>query len=132
MTDTAAQQTDHQTRLDRYYENIREEHRTNAAKRRAFREKLFGSKDEADWLAPPPLADFDALLAEHAAQLRNVALQVMGNALSDDHSLDGHVSAVGALTRVVQTNIAIAKVLGGRRADSKTVHGVSPDADPQE
>lgn len=97
------------------------------AQRLQFRSKLFGSQDKFDWLAPPPVEDLDAMLGEHAAQLRNAARCITESALQDD-TAKNTVAAVTTLTRVVQANLAIAKVL----AKSKTVRGVTESKDAQD
>jgi hypothetical protein len=114
--------------LDQWYA---EQQRRRAANRLRD-EKLYGSADIADWMAPPPLTDLDTQLAEHAAQLRNVARRVSGDALITDHGIEKHIKLVTALTRVIQTNVAIAKVLkAAAAATSKTVHGGEAPRDPQ-
>ncbi len=100
--------------------------------REAFRQKLFDTPDELAWQAPPPLEDFNALLAEHAAQLRNAVRQTMGFALADDNDCKANASAASALTRLIQTNIAIAKVLGVGDETSKTVRGGPEPKDAQD
>jgi hypothetical protein len=109
------------------------EARERQARREAYAAwcaKLYGSGDEMDWCKPAPLDDLDTQLAEHAAQIRNVARNVTSDVLSGSNNADKQIKFVGALTRLVQVNVAIAKVLGGHRADSKTVHGVpaAPEA----
>ena len=91
-------------------------------KRAELRAKLFGSADSFDCQAPAPIADYDALLAEHAAQLRNVVRHTMSFALWDDAGIKDNAMTASALTRLIQANIAIAKVLGAREI-SKTVRG---------
>lgn len=93
--------------------------------RRKYLERLMGSAEDFDWEAPAPLADYDAQLGEHAAQLRNAARYLMGKVLDDDNARA--VQAAGALARLIGTNLAIAKVLkAADRANAKTVHGVPP------
>ncbi|HXC53813.1 MAG TPA: hypothetical protein VNU97_00810 [Rhizomicrobium sp.] len=107
----------------------RHEEAQEAAARHAARErflgKLFGSSDRHDWLAPAAIEDFDDLLSCQAAQLQNAARFTLEDVLSDHISLEGRAKAVGALTRLVQTNIAIAKALrtAEPEAKSKTVRG---------
>ncbi len=98
-------------------------------RRAALQEKLFGSAELYDWQAPAPIENFDTLLAEHAAQLRNAVRQAMGFVLSDDGDAKDNALAASALTRLIQANIAIAKVL---RETSKTVRGGAPAADAQD
>jgi len=86
------------------------------------RERLYGSADSIDWQAPAALADFDALLAEHAAQLRNAVRCTMEFVLWDDAGVKDNAMSASALTRLIQANIAIAKVLG-KHETSKTVRG---------
>ncbi len=96
-------------------------------RREAFRERLFDSPDALVWQAPPPVDDFDALLAEHAAQIRNAVRQTMGIVLNDGNKPQSITQAAAALTRLIQANIAIAKVLGAKdtRETPKTVRGVA-------
>ncbi|MEJ0028450.1 MAG: hypothetical protein WDN01_20700 [Rhizomicrobium sp.] len=111
------------------------EYRANRAayrKRRAeLQEKLFGSPELYDWQVPAPVEDFDALLAEHAAQLRNAVRQAMGFVVSDDLGAKASAVAAAAVARLIQTNIAIAKVLGSRTR-SKTVHSGAQPTEPQD
>jgi len=99
-------------------------------KREAFRKKLFDAPDELTWCAPPPVENFDALLAEHAAQLRNAVRHAMEYALEDTNGQKSNALAASALTRLIQTNIAIAKVIGS--ATSKTVRGGTASTEPQD
>jgi len=103
-----------------------------AKERQEFRTKLFGSSDCHDWQAPSPVENFDELLAEHAAQLRNAARHAMGITLDDGHGPETLAQAASALTRMIQTNIAITKVLGAQRETSKTVRGGSKAKDAQD
>jgi predicted RNA-binding Zn ribbon-like protein len=100
-------------------------------RREELRAKLFGSPDAYGRQAPAPIEDFDALLAEHAAQLRNVVRHAMAFAVWEDAGGTEIALSASALTRLIQTNIAIAKVLGVR-ATSKTVRGGAPEKDTQD
>ena len=80
------------------------------AKRAAFLNGLLGA-DPLERLAPPPLEDFDAQLCEHAAQLAKAARHVMGDVLDDTACLTSRALAIGALTKMIQANIAIAKTI---------------------
>ena|SRR5258707_6504673 len=99
------------------------QHEAWRKRRREYREKLFGSTDPIAWQAPPADVDFDALLAQHAAQLRNAVSLTMEYALSDDVDLKDRPGVLGSLTRMIQTNVAIVRVLRGGTEKSKTVHG---------
>ena len=98
------------------------------AEREAYRQKLFDAPDALTWQVPPPVENFDALLAEHAAQLRNAVRHAMGFALADNRDCEANALAASALTRMIQTNIAIAKVIG----TSKTVRGGVGAEEPQD
>ncbi|HEX4304292.1 MAG TPA: hypothetical protein VHZ78_15980 [Rhizomicrobium sp.] len=95
------------------------------AKRKLFLEALLGGSDPLTWQMPPEIDDYDALLAQHAAQLRNAVRYMMGEALDDDRSPERRNMAAGTLTRMIQANIAIAKTaLSAKpRGKSKTGHG---------
>lgn len=113
---------------ERNAREIREHREAQAAyraQRKLFLEKLLGGSDPLTWQMPTEIDDFDALLAQHAAQLRNAVRYMMGEALSDDASAEQRIGAAGALTRMIQTNIAIARKLLPKdaREMSKTGHG---------
>ncbi len=112
-------------------ERHRAEHAAWRQRREEYLQKLFGAADPLDVHAPAAIADFDALLGEHAAQLRSVARYTMGFTISDELSIDRHIQTAGSLVRLIQTNVAIAKVLAPR-AKSKTVRGMAKDEDPQD
>jgi hypothetical protein len=122
--------------LDERYERVmREEHeqlaRAEAARSR-FLETLLGA-DRMAWQAPPAIQDFDSLLCQHAAQLNNAIRYAMGDALRDGSSTENRSKAMLAITRMIQTNIAIAKVLDPEPpANSKTVHGGDGVRRPQD
>lgn len=122
MTETA---TDWRAREDQRQAALEAERAAFLKKRAELRRKLFGSADDFDWQAPAPTEDMDALLAEHAAQLRNAARQAMTFVLDDDNGVKSNALAASALTRLIQTNIAIAKALGAKDASetTKTVRG---------
>ncbi len=120
---------------ERYERERREEHeqldRAEAA-RKQFLESLLGA-DRLAWQAPPEIQDFDALLCQHAAQLNNAIRYAMGDALRDGSSTERRSMAMVAITRMIQTNIAIAKVLDPEPpAKSKTVHGGDGVRRPQD
>jgi hypothetical protein len=93
-------------------------------KRAIYREKLFGSSDPVDCHAPQAIEDFDALLAQHAAQLRHAIAYTMEAALDDDVLVRERPKVIASLARLVQTNVAIAKVLRDKKTkNGKTVHG---------
>ena len=119
-------EVDHQIAEEK---RLRDEYR---AERLSFKQRLLGSEDAYDWQVPSRIEDFDALLSQHAAQLSNAARVTMEHALSADIKVEAQAMAVGALTRLIQTNIAIAKVLGSGIAKSKTVHGVATPKEPQD
>ena len=113
---------------------IAEERRQRAewrAERLRFKQKLLGADDALDWQAPPKIEDFDALLCQHAAQLSNAVRVTMARVLSDDSEAEVQTKAANALTRLIQTNIAIAKTVAPV-SKSKTVHGVRRPKDPQD
>ena len=122
--------------LDESYERVmREENEqiTLAQEARArFLESLLGA-DRMAWQAPPAIQDFDSLLCQHAAQLNNAIRYAMGDALRDGSSMENRSKAMFAITRMIQTNIAIAKVLDPEPpAKSKTVHGGDGVRRPQD
>jgi hypothetical protein len=96
-------------------------------RREEFLAELLGPSGVARY-APPPITDFDAQLGEHAAQVAKLARLTMNYALNEDATLEHQISAINAVTRLVQTNISILRALG---AKSKTVQGVSADKEPQ-
>src|ERR1700685_1384083 len=101
---------DWHAREDRRQAELEARRQEYLKKRAELRDRLFESADEFDRQAPAPIADFDALLAEHAAQLRNAVRYTMEFALWDDARVKDNVQSASALTRLIQTNIAIAKV----------------------
>ncbi|HEY4940518.1 MAG TPA: hypothetical protein VII56_03760 [Rhizomicrobium sp.] len=125
---------DAEAQVDR---EIAEERRLRAewrAERLRFKQKLFGADDALDWQAPPEIEDFDALLCQHAAQLSNAVRMTMSRVLSDDIEAEAQNKAANALTRLIQTNIAIAKTVApvAPIRKSKTVHGVPKAKEPQD
>jgi hypothetical protein len=80
-------------------------------KRKEFRQKLFGTDDPVALLAPQALEDYDDLLGEHAAQLRNAVRYAMEDAVSDSIRIEQRLPALAVLARLVQTNLAIAKAM---------------------
>ena len=105
------------------YEKQRAAERAAARARRAeFLNGLLGA-DQFARQAPPPLQDFDTALCEHAAQLTKAARHVMGDVLDDTACLESRSLAIGALTRMIQANIAIAKTLDPN-VPTKTIQGV--------
>ncbi len=109
---------------------IADYHAQQRNKRKAFLDDLLGTCDKLEWQAPKAIEDFDALLGEHAAQLRNAARYVMGRVLLDDANPEQGAAAASALTRLIQTNISIARVLA--TAKSKTVRGGVEAREPQD
>lgn len=125
-------QEDWRDRFEREEREREERAAAREAAREQFHIKLYGSAERFDWAAPPSVEDFDAMLGEHAAQLRNAARHVTESALHDRSPKDMAV-VVGTLTRVVQTNVAIAKVLRQKDHEtSKTVHGATRQKGPQD
>jgi len=109
----------------------RRRHEEFLAARKRHLESLMGSDNRFDWEAPKPLADYDAQLGEHAAQLRNITRYLVGQVLDDDNKQS--VQTAGMVARLIGTNLAIAKVLKvGDAATSKTVRGVPPADDHQD
>ena len=123
----------------------------NRVARDAFLKELFGGGDRKSWLVPQPVADLDATLAEHFVQLRNAVRYALEDAIDDDRTDERRNLAQTAVTRMVQTNLAIAKALKAppprgfdfrmtvehkgtapSRAVSKTVRGGAPDKDAQD
>lgn len=119
--------------------------------REGFLKDLFGGGDRQSWLVPQPVVDLDATLAEHFAQLRNAVRYALEDAIDDHRTPERRNLAQTAVTRMVLTNLAIAKVLKAppprgfdfrmtvehkgvapTRAISKTVHGGDRPKDPQD
>lgn len=96
-------------------------------RRQKFLDELIGPYG-VERFAPQPANDFDALLGEHAAQIAKLTRLSLNYALNDDMNLNSQINAANAVTRLVQTNVAIVRVL---RAKSKTVQGVQPEKEPQ-
>ena len=120
--------------VDRELADERNQDAEREAARKTFLDELFGSSDRLDWQAPSAVEDFDAVLRQHAAQLRNAVRHVMGDVLWDAYSMERRAKAIGALTRMIRTNVAIARALDTKAptAKSKTVHGVGAPKDPQD
>jgi len=127
--------------IEEHTEKVRreiEEARTRAsawrAQQAARKARLLGGDDQVEWQAPAPLADFDSLLGEHAAQLKNAARMVMGQVLDDGtaQSAREQAVAVAGLTRIVQTTLAIARALGSNGATAKTVHSAAAMSQAQD
>jgi len=119
-------------RMNREMREEREKIARAEAERERFLESLLGA-DRLAWQAPPEIQDFDSLLCQHAAQLNNAIRYAMGDALRDRASIESRSLAMGAITRMIQTNIAIAKVLDPEPpAKSKTVHGGEGVRRPQD
>ena len=119
--------------------------------REKFLRELFGSDDIRTWLAPPPVTDLDAGLAEHFAQLHNAVRYALADAIDDRETAERRNLAQTAVTRMIQVNLALAKALKAppprgfdfrmtvehkgvapTRAISKTVHGGDRPKDPQD
>jgi len=66
--------------VDREMAAEREAHAAWKARRKLFLDQLLGGADPLTWQMPTEIDDFDALLAQHAAQLRNVVRYMMGEA----------------------------------------------------
>jgi len=100
-------------------------------KRREYRMAMFGTDDPIAMQKPLPVEDFDGMLRVQAAQLRNLVHSLMAEAMYDGDPVSKRAPALYALTRMVQTNVYIARTLA-KSADSKTVRGVSTLRDPQD
>jgi len=120
------------TRMRRIEREEKERLDARYERRAEFRRKLFGTDDAVAMQTPPPVEDYDAMLGQHAAQLKHAIGYTMGYALSDDVSLKDHAQVVASLTRMIQANIVIARTLGASRETSKTVHGVARPKDAQD
>jgi len=102
-------------------------------KRVIYREKLFGSSDPVDCQVPQAIEDFDALLAQHAAQLRHAIAYTMEAALSDDVRVLERPKVIASLARLVQTNVVIARALRDKKSkNGKTVRGGAKAGGPQD
>lgn len=113
-------------KLDSDLEELEERQKAERAAARRRREEFLDGLLGADPFArqaPPPLEDFDAALCEHAAQLTKAARHLMGDVLNDDASLERRSLAIGALTKMIQANIAIAKTIDPI-VPAKTIHSV--------
>ena len=118
--------------VDREIAEARRQRAEWCAERLRFKQKLFGADDALDWQAPTEIEDFDALLCQHAAQLSNAVRMTMGLVLFDDAKPEAQAMAANALVRLIQTNIAIAKVVAPAGEKLKTVRGVPARKDPQD
>jgi len=77
---------------------------------------------------PQTVPEIDAVLAEHLAQLRNAVRYTMQTAIDDGSEIpNAATSPLRAITRMIQVNLGIAKVLR-RQPDAGVakVHGVMP------
>ena len=117
-------------RMDRVRRNESERQAGHKASRQEFLRRLLGGKDALAWQVPPQIEDFDALLLQHAAQLNNAVRYTMEFALCDGIGVSEHTMVIGSLTRMIQTNIAIAKAMTGEK--SKTVRGGPARKYPQD
>jgi hypothetical protein len=104
-----------------------EENNARYERRQEFLAELLGPAGVTRY-APPPVSDFDAQLGEHAAQIAKLTRLALNYALNDDWNFDNRIDAANTITRLIQTNVAIARVL---RAQSKTVQGVQQDRETQ-
>ena len=98
--------------------------------RKEFLDKMLQGDDMAAWLAPSECAPSDEVLSEHMAQLRTAVRYAMQFALADDMTFERNMAAANAATRMIQANIALAKVLNA--ANAKTVRGVSRRVESQD
>ena len=89
--------------------------------RRALRAKLLPGTDMFAWVAPDATPPSDELLAEHCAQLRTMVRYTLQYVLDDSIDSQANMRAADAATRMIRTNIALAKALDAKNA--KTVRG---------
>jgi hypothetical protein len=112
------------------------EHNALCALRRAQRRKLTEtllSDDLLSRIAPQAHPGSDEVLAEHLAQLRTVVRYALQFVLADDLSLETNLSAANTTQRLIQTNIALAKVLSASESTkSKTVRGGRARKEPRD
>jgi hypothetical protein len=101
------------------------------ARREAFLADLFETDDYKSQIAPPKPVDHDALLEEHLAQLHNAVRDAMQYAIADDCDVQSKMVAVGGMTRMIRTSLAIALALRDGKK-SKTVHGGAEAREPQD
>ncbi|MGZ6021687.1 MAG: hypothetical protein ACXWLQ_03675 [Rhizomicrobium sp.] len=103
------------------------------AERQAFLQKFMLGPDVVSWVAPDGCAPSDEVLAEHMAQLRNVIRYALQYAFAEDEPLSASLSAANAATRMIQTNVALAKALKlSGSTNSKTVRGGRRKKEPQD
>ena len=105
-------------------------HELRKAQRKKLVETLL-SGDLFSRVAPDAHPGSDEVLAEHLAQLRTVVRYALQFVLADDMSLATNLSAANTAQRLIQTNIALAKVLGAT-AKSKTVRGSRTKREPRD
>jgi hypothetical protein len=108
-----------------------------SAKERTSREKvletLLGSADLLSWVAPCDDVVGEDILAEHFLQIRNAVRLVLCLAVDEDHGAAVNLNAASTASRLVQTNIALARALGVTAgANSKTVRGGRRGKGPQD
>ena len=89
--------------------------------RRALRTKLLPGTDIFTWVAPDDTPPSDELLAEHCAQLRTMVRYTLQYVLDDSLDSLANMRAADAATRMIRTNIALAKALDAKNV--KTVRG---------
>jgi hypothetical protein len=119
-----------ETRGD-FADDFEEQLRRGRIARERLMTTLLGADDDLGRQAPPPVDDMEALLGEHAAQLRNTARYMMGEVISQGSSVQESAKAATVVNNVIRTNIAIAKAL--REAQPrKTVRGVATSTEPQD
>ena len=109
------------------------EEQERRARRDAVLADLFEAADYKSQIAPPKPVDHDALLEEHLAQLRNAVRGAMQYAISDDIDVQPKMAAVGGMTRMIRTSLAIALALRDpKEKKSKTVRGGAEAKEPQD
>jgi len=120
-------------RLTKQAEEQREfeaRHELRSAQRRKLTETLL-SGDLLTWVAPDTHPGSDEVLSEHLAQLRTAVRYALQFVLADDLNLESNLSAASTAQRLIQTNIALAKVLSAP-PKSKTVRGGRVKKEPQD
>jgi len=122
-------------RLTKQAEEQREfeaRHKLRRAQRRKLTDTLL-SGDLLTWVAPDTHHGSDEVLSEHLAQLRTAVRYALQFVLADDLSLASNLSAANTTQRLIQTNIALAKVLSvSESAKPKTVRGGRAKKGPQD
>ena len=122
-----------QRELEETLAQLENEYTKERRTRKQVLETLLGSADLLFWVAPCDDVVGEDILAEHFLQIRNAVRLVLCLALDDDHGAAVNLNAASTASRLVRTNIALARALGVTAgANSKTVRGGRRRKEPQD